>query len=904
MSLLTHELHDSCLFSAGVLHETPDEGLDGLEAEGARLVTEVAESWTQQYQHTIRIPSALTPPARMLGDKQKGSYRYTCLFSRPEVDVPVPNDVLRVHFSLQPAQKTENGSMPRLFYHFDEGDLTHEWALERAQPDLSKKSYCDRIFQAVSGQQVHSFGDGSFEGFLNRILDEKGKVRDRGPNLATEFEETRLEPPPAYSEASGSIYSDSDEEEQEVFVAPTTVQNTMGIPVKSPGRKTTKLAPKSEMTLAMENCLKLASLPCNDKTEPPTLSALLSNIFDAADEMGQGQLPHYEVALLLGATLPGLGLEVWDIHLLLTFAQENDDGYVECKPFVQSAPEIVQELRNRRKAFLNRGLPGAEVSLEMVQHCFGDEVSETAANLMRVFEQCSIDEPADAQFVKVEQEEDVSKRRRSACKGSKEVSARASMQAVPRKSFSASNADELIELSSPYEDMEERTLQGLKRSLCRDCILSRPERISPQEAQRLMQMLPEDQEGFIHIDKFLEHLELLRHGALTNALVESDIPALRTQIVLNLRRLGLDEDGRVKLWVLKDALLRSDQLCLSRMQIHVLMCMAKAANLDGDVDGAEFLGICCTYIPHMFNAVAFAEIATRLAEEQANAARRAEQAELAALAKSTIGPGGEEKEQEEKKPEVDRETVEKTLIQVFSLLENASGNKAKPDTILKCMYSNDAQIASCQLEDHEIVGFLAEMNPDDDGVVAYVDHVRTWMPIIFDLRKHPLLTLYMKADAMEALEIPQPDLADLELNFPLIPHSNVPRRRAHSMRRSSHSGELSRRPTNERRDSKDYTKDGRQGSKMVGRYSSSQQEKAKLSVNPGGGNSFGSGMLVRKTSITSSRRPTIQATISDTPKEPPPGRGYERRKQRLLAGEQDLTGFEPPPEIGIWPNSC
>merc|ERR1719240_1701243 len=131
--------------------------------------------------------------------------------------------------------------------------------------------------------------------------------------------------------------------------------------------------------------------------EPPkSLSELLINVFDAADEEDVGELPHHEVARVLVATLSGLGLEEWDIQQLLTTANENEEGFIECKPFIQRSPEMIEELR-RRRFFIDRGMDGVEISPEAVKHCFGAEVGETADNLMQLF------------YVRAQEENDVAK---------------------------------------------------------------------------------------------------------------------------------------------------------------------------------------------------------------------------------------------------------------------------------------------------------------------------------------------------------------------------------------------------------------------------------------------------------------------------------------------------------------
>ena len=59
------------------------------------------------------------------------------------------------------------------------------------------------------------------------------------------------------------------------------------------------------------------------------------------------------MADLLYATLRAQNLSNWDIQLLLATAHERpyNGGLIDYKPFVQSAPEILEELRRRRLTY-------------------------------------------------------------------------------------------------------------------------------------------------------------------------------------------------------------------------------------------------------------------------------------------------------------------------------------------------------------------------------------------------------------------------------------------------------------------------------------------------------------------------------------------------------------------------
>merc|ERR1719343_1261063 len=114
--------------------------------------------------------------------------------------------------------------------------------------------------------------------------------------------------------------------------------------------------------------------------------------------------------------------------------------------------------------------------------------------------------------------------------------------------------------------------------------------MSPQEAQRLMQIFREDEDGFVQVKDLTERFEELRCGALLNALVESDPQSLRKHLVACFRNVGMDEDGKMKLWKIKHGLLQADQICLSRNQINLLCCLAlPSVDHEGNVDLAGFI---------------------------------------------------------------------------------------------------------------------------------------------------------------------------------------------------------------------------------------------------------------------------------------------------------------------------
>jgi len=799
-------------------------------ALGAQLVSQVAASWTRTYKFTI-MPR---------GFDGTSAFHYECIFSRPTNELPVPTFIASSRFALVVPSV---GSDPKLLYGFEEGDLRHEWALVRDGMGQ---------WRAAMGQQFGSLGDDKFERYLDRVIHEKEKVRDRGVEMTTRFEETRLQKPPAYSEASSEdsgsdVGSKGKDWDDVVAMAANAEINVLG----SDG--TTIVRSQDEASLVMTEALKAAGLYCDKVSPPSSVAELLASIFDAADEEDVGELPHYEVGQLLIGILPGFGLELWDIHLLLTSAQENDDGFIECKAFVQAAPEIITALRKRRMLYRSRGLPGVEVPPEAVKHCFTEDATVTANQLAKVFEQCTQEDPSCGMW-QHRATEDHHHQKRSGTRNSTGGS---------KAKCSSFDAGE--------EAQGEEFLAGIKRRLCHDCVASLPERLSPQETMRLMQMLPEDDMGFTMVDDMIEHLEHLRTDAMLNALVESDVLSLRTHLVLQFRRLGLGEDGKMRLWVIKDALLQADQICLSRSQIHVLTCLATADSF-GFVNVAEFLGICCVVIPHMFNAKLFVDTAKRLVEEHAESMKRAENAEIAALgARASISIDADDIQEI---VEVNAETVEKTLQQILTLNDDArrSPPSLPPETIYNILAVNEKEVQGTQLTTFEITGFASEMQADENGLVPYVDHIKRWVPMIFELRKNHLLSRYLEEDFCETLGIERPDLAQLEKMFPMLPYTgHVPKGRNSTSRRSSrarehrdsfageHKSQASHAPSHSK-DSK-----GMRSERTDSKSNTHRRMSSKRFVRGAGG-------------------------VEKQEKEPPPGRGYARRKARIdLAAAEGLA---------------
>mmetsp|Transcript_126714 Transcript_126714/g.253259 ORF Transcript_126714/g.253259 Transcript_126714/m.253259 type:complete len:697 (-) Transcript_126714:68-2158(-) len=561
-------------------------------------------------------------------------------FSKPTQDKPVPVAVARVHFHLD----VVNG---RLKYHFEEESVQHE----------------------VGGRGL---APGMYERWLDRIIGDKMQVRQLH-NLATPFEETRLQPPPMPTAMIAESREDSSDERED-------------------GRSS-----RQEEERASGYWDPAQKLP---------LSELLVNIFDAADEDDEYELTHKEVADLLYAT--PMGLTDWDIKLLLTTAHELETGRIVWKPFVEACPEFIEALLKRRAAFEERTQNVPQVGFEAIELCFGEEIDEAAR--------------------------------------------------AGREAFAA---------------VDQAGKGKLSRHDFRSSLMHRMERFSMQEVQLLMQICKEDDFGQVPYDDFGGLLAQLRIDALHNAMVETDVDQLRKHLIILSRQEGMGEDLILPVWNLRNVLLSADQLCLSRMQIHVILSIVQTDE-EGLVDFQYFLRVCCTVIPQMFDVGLFAEKAAAIAKEKADAQARQELEELQGIASSSLAANkkrsDEDDVEEAQQANVpDKNDVEKALL--MHITNHADDKHRQQSTIdvrrfLSVLRMDPVQ--QLQLSDAELRGFIAEAELDEErNEVAYADHIRTWVLILFELRKSRIYDgIFAKDWAMDAPHLV--DLSEYEENFPLL----------------------------------------------------------------------------------------------------------------------------------------
>ena len=126
--------------------------------------------------------------------------------------------------------------------------------------------------------------------------------------------------------------------------------------------------------------------------------------------------------------------------------------------------------------------------------------------------------------------------------------------------------------------------------------------------------------------------------------------------------------------------------------------------------------------------------------------------------------------------------MEKKILAVFGYIEH---EKSGCTSLAECLHILNKgggdrahkEIAECCLADHEVRGFIAEISTfssaddDTDDVLSkkmnFVEHVKQWVPTIFELRKARYYTMLFEAHEREEIELV--DLSHYEIEFPLDP---------------------------------------------------------------------------------------------------------------------------------------
>jgi len=219
----------------------------------------------------------------------------------------------------------------------------------------------------------------------------------------------------------------------------------------------------------------------------------------------------------------------------------------------------------------------------------------------------------------------------------------------------------------------------------------------------------------------------------------------------------------MSIWELREVLLDLNLIALSRMQIHVILQYLEP-NDEHMVDVHYFIRVVCAIIPRLFDAGLLASTAQLIAAETVEIKNIAELRELEAFVE-TIGaamPDRGSVRDIDDDPPPDRDHVEKALCQIFQMYdkEHTADHTLLLFDFLAALSSE--HVAVLRLTPAEVRGFIAELEPDDSRV-RYLDHVKKWVPILFDLRKCKVYH-YLVLSGVELLA----DLREYEVAFPVM----------------------------------------------------------------------------------------------------------------------------------------
>jgi len=249
------------------------------------------------------------------------------------------------------------------------------------------------------------------------------------------------------------------------------------------------------------------------------------------------------------------------------------------------------------------------------------------------------------------------------------------------------------------------------------------------------------------------------------------------------------------------------------MQIHVILSIVHPNDI-GEVDCEYFLRVACTVIPSMFDAGTFMDKAATIYKEKQDAQAKAELEELQGLTGplSTKRRGADDEDQEDVQANApDREAVEQQLRKIveFQVGGSANSNSVHVAKFLEAMHHES--VAQCQLWESELHGFIAEAEIDERGEIAYHEHIKVWVPIMFELRRSRVYDAITSKDwSLDAQQLI--DLSEYEKEFPMIlPYDDDDQRPGsqNSRRRPSLGKNIQRRPSSRQlRHSRSSTKEG------------------------------------------------------------------------------------------------
>jgi len=504
---------------------------------------------------------------------------------------------------------------------------------------------------------------------------ENYKKIEKHEDIVSDFELSRLE----FKQFQHILKNDNNEMEESSAAPPSVkiIPNTFSIYGKSIETSINQVKERKKKKCLLQDVWRNNML----HGEPDVrLAERLVNVFGSADEDDECILEHREVQNLCEATLmdPAIGLTRSDIRVLLSIASENEDGYIDYRPFVESAALVVDTLRKRRKRFEEQEKVPFEPSVsweEMIVLHIGEEIEETSRIVQKMLElHC--------------QTTDITQ--------------------VPRNKIL-------------------KCLQETKR-------------FTQQEIRILMQMIPQPKESMeIQEDEVLKMITTFRIEVLQNPIVETDITTIDCYIRLKLKEIfDEDPDNIISIWHCKRALMSLEHICLSIFHVHALLCIL-TPDAYGFVTDKDFIREVCRYVPTFFNARNINICALETAKEKADALAARELRELQELQGKQVQQREKTDPKagfDDDSSHIDEdEDLEKALVQFFQLHDRQSGERGCLEIRMFMDLCRDNLKQNYGFTELEVRGFIAHAEINQNGEVPFHEHIKENVPLILMFRK-------------------------------------------------------------------------------------------------------------------------------------------------------------------------
>jgi len=280
----------------------------------------------------------------------------------------------------------------------------------------------------------------------------------------------------------------------------------------------------------------------------------------------------------------------------------------------------------------------------------------------------------------------------------------------------------------------------------------------------------------VNYEHLRETLVRMRIEKLMNPVLESDIKVIRKEICLCVRREQIEEF--VPIWTWRNILMKLDKLALSRFQIHILLCVIPSMDtMLGLINVAQAVQISVTMIERFFNPETMYETVGKIQQSLEAEAKEKELRELqemsgqagregknnAARSKSKEGgPGAAQAGNGEEYQFVDlalrdnKDEIEKNLLMLFQSVDEEKNGYITARDFIKSLCNTDWESGLTNggpgsgLTDAEKRGFIGEAvmiaNDNEEVKFKYAEHVRTWVPLIFEFRKNHLYKKMLEVD--------------------------------------------------------------------------------------------------------------------------------------------------------------